>query len=69
MELDLKKIDKFRKCLKRELSKRKWVYPKLVENYKMTQQEADKEIETVEEMLEYFNWKQIHTAPVQQKLF
>lgn len=69
MQLTLSQIEKHRNCIKRELNKRRYVYPKLVESGKMTQGKADDEINTMEEILNHYNYLQIHTAPRQQKLF
>lgn len=68
-QLTIKQIEKFRTCLKRELNKRKHFYPRYVAGCRMSQETADKEIATVEEMLNYFNYLIIHTTPEQQKLF
>lgn len=69
MQLTLSQIENFRNCIKRELQKRKFFYPKWVEEGRMSLQKSDIEIATMEEILDYFNWLQIHTAPQQQKLF
>ncbi len=68
MQLTLDQIEKYRSCLKRELNKRKYFYPKWIEEGKMAQKKANDEIETMEQILNYFNWLQIHTAPQQMKL-
>lgn len=69
MQLAPEQIEKYRSCLKREISKRRWVYPKLIANGKLTQEKADDEINTMEEIKVYFDWLQIHTTPQQMKLF
>lgn len=67
--LPREQIKKFSKCLKRELSFRKRVYPKFTANGKMTIEQMDKEIETVEEMINYFDKLDMLTPPEQTKLF
>ena len=63
------KIDSMRRTALRELDKRKRLYPKWVQAGKMTQGKADYELESMKEIVDYFNWLQIHTAPEQTKLF
>lgn len=69
MQLSLTKIDSMRRTAQRELDKRKTFYPKWVEAGKMSQAKADFELESMKEIVDYFNWLQIHTAPEQTKLF
>ena len=69
MQLTLSKIDNMRRCAKRELDKRKNFYPKWVAAGKMTQEKADFEIQGMSEILEYFEYLQIHQSPEQQTLF
>lgn len=68
-QLTLEQIEKYRSCVKRELAKRKWVYPKLIAKGKLTQEKADDEINTMEEIKAYFDYLSIYTAPQQMKLF
>lgn len=58
-----------RRCAKRELDKRKNFYPKWVAQGKMTQEKADFEIQSMQEILDYFEYLQIHQSPEQQSLF
>ena len=67
--LSLSKIDSMRRCAKRELEKRKSFYPKWVASGKMSQQQADFEIQGMQDIVDYFDWLQIHTGPEQQTLF
>ena len=69
MQLTRTQIDSFRRCIIRELGFRKKVYPKWIQLGKMKQEQADFEISTMEEIKEYFDYLQIHTAPEQQSLF
>lgn len=69
MILTLSKIDNMRRCAKRELDKRKNFYPKWVAQGKMTQEKADFEIQSMQEILDYFEYLQIHQSPEQQSLF
>ena len=69
MQLTLSKIDNMRRCAKRELDKRKSFYPKWVASGKMTQEKADFEIQSMQEILDYFEYLQIHQGPEQQSLF
>ena len=69
MQLTSTQIDKFRRCIMRELKLRKNVYPKWVELGKMKQEQADFEIATMEEVKNYFDYLQIHAEPEQQSLF
>ena len=62
-------IDRFRRCIIRELCFRKKVYPKWVFQKKMKQEQADFEIETMEKIKNYFDYLQIHLGPEQRKLF
>lgn len=68
-QLTPSQIDQCRRCIIRELNKRKWFYPKWIGKGKMTQEQADFEIETMELVKSHFDWLQIHTKPLQQKLF
>ena len=65
----LSTIDAMRRTALRELEKRKKFYPKWIEAGRMTQQHADFEIQSMKEIVDYFNWLQIHTEPEQQTLF
>ena len=47
-------ITKWKNCVGRELGVRKNVYPKWVNNGRMTQKKADEEINTMREIYEYF---------------
>lgn len=62
-------FDIMRRCAKRELGKRKNFYPKWVQAGKMSQKEADFEIEGMNLICDYFDWLQIHNPSNQQKLF
>jgi hypothetical protein len=67
--LTLTQIDSMRRTALRELDKRKNFYPRFVQAGKMSQSKADFELEAMKEIVDYFNWLQIHTAPEQQTLF
>ena len=69
MQLSLTKIDSMRRTALRELDKRKKYYPIMVQKGKLSQGKADFELESMKEIVDYFNWLQIHTAPEQTKLF
>ena len=69
MKLNTLQIDKYRRCIMRELKLRKNVYPYRVKNGRMKQEQADDEIKTMEEIKNYFDYLQIHADPVQQSLF
>lgn len=69
VKLTTEQIKKFSKCLKRELSFRKRVYPRLVCAKKITQEKMDEEINTMNEMIEYFDKLYIQTEPEQTRLF
>ena len=69
MQITLTKIDSMKRCAKRELNKRKSFYPKWIEQGKMTQEIADFEIQGMQEIVEYFEYLQLHTTPEQQTLF
>lgn len=69
MQITLTKIDSMKRCAKRELNKRKSFYPKWIEQGKMTQEKADFEIQGMQEIVEYFEYLQLHTTPEQQTLF
>ena len=69
MQITLTKIDSMKRCAKRELNKRKIFYPKWIEQGKMTQEKADFEIQGMQEIVEYFEYLQLHTTPEQQTLF
>lgn len=69
MQPNKAEVDLMRRCAMRELNKRKNFYPKWVEKGKMTQQQADFEIEGMRKIVDYFNWLDIHTGPEQQNLF
>lgn len=62
-------FDTMRRCAIRELNFRIKVYPKLINKGKMSEAEADFEIETMKKIKDYFDYLQIHAAPEQQKLF
>lgn len=62
-------IEKFRKCLKRELGFRARVYPKFVALGKMNQETMDEEMTTMQEMMAYFDKLAIMQGPQQTKLF
>ncbi len=62
-------IDAMRRTALRELDKRRRFYPKWVQAGKMTQGKADFELEAMQDIVDYFNWLQMHTAPEQTKLF
>jgi len=47
-------VTKWKNCVGRELGVRKNVYPKWVNNGRMTQKKADEEINTMREIYEYF---------------
>ncbi|MBR3655247.1 MAG: hypothetical protein IKR34_02165 [Candidatus Gastranaerophilales bacterium] len=68
MELTQTQIDTYRRCIMREINLRERVYPKRVEQGKMTQQQADFELSTMKEIKNYFDYLQIHATPEQQKL-
>ena len=67
--ITLSQIDSMRRCAKRELEKRKNFYPKWIAQGKMTQEKADFEIQGMQEIVDYFDWLQIHSVPEQTKLF
>lgn len=69
MKLTLTKIDAMRRTALRELDKRRRCYPKFIAAGKMTQAKAEYEIQSMKEIVDYFNWLQIHTGPEQQTLF
>lgn len=71
MEIDLnsEQISKFSKCLKRELAFRKRVYPKFIANGKMGQVAAEEEINTMQEIITYFDKLALTIGPEQTKLF
>jgi len=69
MQITLTKIDSMKRCAKRELNKRKSFYPKWIEQGKMTQEKADFEIQGMQEIVEYFEYLQLHSTPEQQTLF
>lgn len=62
-------IDAMRRTALRELDKRKRFYPKWVQAGKMTQGKADFELQAMQDIVNYFNWLQIHAVPEQQTLF
>lgn len=62
-------FDTMRRCATRELNFRIKVYPKLINKGKMSEAEADFEIETMKKIKDYFDYLQIYAAPEQQKLF
>lgn len=43
------------KCVEREINKRKYVYPRSVQNGKMSQQQADVELERMQAVLATLN--------------
>ena len=47
-------ITKWKNCVGRELGVRKNVYPKWINNGRMTKSKADEEINTMREIYEYF---------------
>lgn len=67
--LKLSQVDTMRRTALRELNKRKNFYPRWIAVGKMTQQQADIEIQAMQDIVDYFNWLQIHTTPEQQTLF
>lgn len=69
MIINQTKIDSMRRTALRELDKRRKFYPKWVQAGKMSQGKADFELQSMQEIVDYFNWLQIHTEPEQQKLF
>lgn len=69
MNITQTKIDSMRRTAKRELDKRKYFYPKLIESGKLSQEKADFELQGMQEIVEYFDWLMIHTEPEQGKLF
>lgn len=69
MEINHAKIDSMRRTALRELDKRRKFYPIMVQKGKLSQGKADFELESMKEIVDYFNWLQIHTAPEQTKLF
>lgn len=62
-------IDAMRRTALRELDKRRNFYPKWVKAGKMTQGKADFELQSMKDIVDYFNWLQIKTGPEQQTLF
>jgi hypothetical protein len=50
-------FEEFQKCAKRELAQRRRVYPRLVMTGKMTQADADREIEMMSAIADYFKTK------------
>lgn len=50
-------------CAEREVSQRKRVYPRLVENGKMSQQGADRQIDMMREIAEEYRARAIAQAP------
>lgn len=69
MEITQTKIDSMRRTALRELDKRRKFYPIMVQKGKLSRGKADYELESMKEIVDYFNWLQIHTAPEQTKLF
>ena len=69
MNITQTKIDSMRKTAKRELDKRKYFYPKWIEEKRITQEKADFELQGMQEIVDYFDWLMIHTEPEQGKLF
>ena len=67
--LKLSQVDTMRRTALRELNKRKNFYPRWIAAGKMTQQQADIEVQAMQDIVDYFNWLQIHTTPEQQTLF
>ena len=67
--LTISQIDSMRRTVLRELDKRRTFYPRWIKAGKMTQGKADYEIKAMQEIVDYFNWLQIHTVPEQQTLF
>ena len=62
-------IDSMRRTALRELDKRRRCYPKFVQAGKMSQTKADYELESMKQIVDYFNWLQIRLGPEQQTLF
>lgn len=69
MKITLSKIDSMRRTAIRELEKRKSFYPKMIEKGTLTQAKADFELNAMQEIVDYFNYLQIHAVPEQQTLF
>ena len=67
--LKMSEIDAMRRTVLRELDKRRNFYPKWVKAGKMTQGKADFEIKAMKDVVDFFNWLQIHATPEQQTLF
>lgn len=67
--LKISEVDAMRRTVLRELEKRRNFYPKWVKAGKMTQGKADFEIKAMKDILDFFNWLQIHATPEQQTLF
>lgn len=67
--LTMSQIDSMRRTALRELDKRRNFYPRWIQAGKMTQGKADYEIKAMQEIVDYFNWLQIHATPEQQTLF
>lgn len=67
--LKISEIDSMRRTALRELDKRRRFYPRWIQAGKMTQGKADFELKAMQEIVDYFNWLQIHATPEQQTLF
>lgn len=67
-EYKLSDIDLMLKCAKRELNKREYFYPKWIQKGKMTQEQADFEIEGMKRIVEHFQLLRIYGMPEQMKL-
>ena len=67
--LTIAQINSMRRTALRELDKRRRCYPKWIQAGKMHHTKADFEIKAMQEIVDYFNWLQIHATPEQQTLF
>lgn len=63
------KLEKFIKCVKREIGYRKRVYPCLIWKGRMTKDKANEEIATMQELYTYLETELSKISPEQKRLF